>query len=111
MTVAAAEGLHVDRSANGLTISFVVSASKPVDLKSTPAQIEVYDRSFFTEFVLGDGKNVTVEATGSPATCTATVIMAPDSDQQKAISALLKILPRADAKLAPAKAISVACKQ
>ena len=105
-----AEGYRVERPADGLALHFTVRPTKAIDMKSGPLQVDIYDRTFFTEFVLGDGRGVTVEATATSGTCLATVALAPGGEQQKAITTFMKMFGRVDAKLAPAKAITVTCK-
>jgi ABC-type uncharacterized transport system substrate-binding protein len=105
-----AERHRVERTADGLVLYFNVKPAKAIAIKAGPLQIDLYDRTFFTEFVLGDGRGVTVEAAGTPGTCSATVVLAPGSEQQKAITAFMKMFGRVDAKLSPAKEITVACK-
>jgi len=94
----------------GVALQFTVRPSRPVDVRARPLEIDIYDKTFFTEFVLGDGGKITVEASGRSGTCAAAVALAPGGEQQKAITAFMKMFGRVDAKLSPAKAIIVACR-
>lgn len=105
-----ADGHRFEITAEGLDLHFIARLPKSLSVKAEPLQIDIYDRTFFTEFVLGDGRGITVEATGKSGACTANVALAPGGEQQKAITAFMKMFGRVDAKLAPAKAITVICK-
>lgn len=109
LPLGAADDYRVERTADGLALHFTVHLVAPASLEPGPIGIDVYDRTFFTEFVLGDGHGIIVEG-AAPGACSATVALAPGGDQQKAINAFMKMFGRIDAKLAPAKAITVSCK-
>jgi ABC-type uncharacterized transport system substrate-binding protein len=93
----------------GLVLHFSVQLARPTSISAAALQIDIYDATFFSEFALGDGRGITVEAKGA-GQCTATVAPAPGGEQQKTITAFMKVFGRVDAKLSPAKAITVACK-
>ena len=103
-----ASDIRMQRTAGGLTLQFFVKPTKPVNVKTAALQIDIYDATFFTEFVLGTGRGVVIEGAGKEA-CLAEVALAPGGQQQKAISAFMKVFGKLDAKLAPAKAITVTC--
>ena len=90
----------------GLDLVFELPLSQPVDVKAKPLAIEIYDPSFFTALDF-DAATVRLVA-AAPDNCTAVVALAPNSRQQKAITMFAK-LAATEARLAPAKAITVAC--
>lgn len=104
--VGVATGFTMQRKDGGLDLVFELPLSKAVDVRAKPLAIELYDPSFFTALEFDAG---TVRLTaGSPDHCTAVVALAPNSRQQKAITMFVK-LAGAEARLAPAKAITVVC--
>lgn len=107
MPLGTADSHRVERAADGLALHFTVRLANPIATKAGPVRIDIFDRTFFTEFVLGDGHGVTIDGA---AACSATVALAPGGEQQRAITAFMKIFGRADAKLSPAKDITVTCK-
>jgi ABC-type uncharacterized transport system substrate-binding protein len=111
IAISTATDFSLDRpNDGGLQLHFTVHFVKPVAVTSAaPLQIDVYDPTFFTEFVLGDGANVKVEA-AIAGQCQASVALAPGGSQQKAITSFMKLLGRNEAKLSPAKVITVTCK-
>ena len=109
LPIGSAENHRVERTKDGIALHFTIKPAKAINMKSGPLQVDIYDRTFFTEFVLGEGRGVTAETKGGDS-CAAAVALAPSGEQQKAITAFMKVFGRVDAKLAPAKAITVTCK-
>ncbi len=99
----------VKRRDDGIDLAFMAPLAKPAALAGEELKIDIYDPTFFSGFDYAADHPVAVHAVPE-MTCQATVALNPGGDQQKVIDAFMKVFGRVDAKVPPAKTLTVVCR-
>jgi ABC-type uncharacterized transport system substrate-binding protein len=92
----------------GIDLAFLAPLTKPAAISGQELQIDIYDPTFFSGFDYSIDHPAVVRATPE-LKCQATVALNPSGEQQKVIDAFMKVFGRADAKVPPAKTLTVVC--
>ncbi len=97
---------------DGLALHFTApvatSGMTPAVLTGGELQIDIYDPTFFSGFTYASDLPIVVEALPQ-VRCEAVVALNPGGEQQKVINAFMKVFGRIDAKVPPAKTLTVKC--
>ena len=97
---------------DGLALHFTALFAKPplppALLGGGELQIDIYDPTFFSGFAYAPDLPIMVEAVPQMR-CEAVVALNPGGEQQKVINAFMKVFGRIDAKVPPAKTLTVKC--
>ena len=98
----------VKKNGTGLDLAFLAPLAKPAAIIGTELQIDIYDPTFFSGFdYIAD--QPAVVAAAPELKCQITVALNPAGEQQKVIDAFMKVFGRADAKVPPAKTLTINC--
>ena len=100
--------VRVEKRGEGLVLHFLALLAKPAPIAGVELQIDIYDPTFFSGFDFAPDHPVAVEAKPQ-LNCQATVALNPGGEQQKVINAFMKVFGRVDAKVPPAKTLTVVC--
>ncbi len=109
LALAPPSAAQVTRHGDGLQLEFMATVTPPVAITGRNLEIDIYDPTFFSGFDYASDRPVAVAATPAMI-CQATVALNPEGEQQKVINAFMKVFGRIDAKVPPAKTLTVVCK-
>jgi ABC-type uncharacterized transport system substrate-binding protein len=109
LVLTAPSAASVTRHGDGLQLEFIAKVTPPVSIAGRTLEIDIYDPTFFSGFDYASDRPVAVAAIPAMS-CQATVALNPEGEQQKVINAFMKVFGRIDAKVPPAKTLTVACK-
>jgi ABC-type uncharacterized transport system substrate-binding protein len=92
-----------------LALQFIVSLAKPVPLRGSEVQLEVYDPTYYSVFEFAAANPITfVDA--PPAGCEAQIVPARGGPQQKAVKQFALLYGRGAGALLSPKTVVVSCK-
>ncbi len=102
--------LRMEQTEQGMLLQFTIRTGKSIPAIGSVFRFEVYDPTFYSALTFVASEPVvfdTVAAVG----CKATLALDPAGEQQKNIKAFQRQVGRVTAPLAPAQAVTVACRK